>query len=172
MNEKTISNEMIYSGKILNLKKIEVELDNGKSSYREIVEHRGGVAIVAEIDSKILFVKQYRKSIEQDLLEIPAGKIEKDEDPLECAYRELEEETGYKAKELVLINEVYPTPGYSNEKIYVYYAKNLEKGILNPDEDEIIKNISLPLTEVNTMIKTGEINDLKTLYAIFAYQNR
>ena len=119
--EKTMKSDKIYEGKILNLRIDTVELPNKKYSKREIVEHSGGVAIIPMIsDDSMVLVKQYRKAIEDFLYEIPAGRLELNEEPGETARRELKEETGLNAKKLKYISEFYTTPGYCNEKIHLF----------------------------------------------------
>ena len=169
MNEKTIKEEMIYKGKILNLKKINVVLDNGIESTREIVEHKGAVTIIVFENDKFLFVKQYRKAHEEILLEFPAGKLEEGEDPLECAKRELEEETGYKSDNLELIQVIYPSPGFCTEKIYLYKALELSKGEKNFDPDEDLITEWIAKEEVLKMISLGKIKDAKTLIGVVLY---
>jgi len=164
--EKTLKTDKIFSGKILNLRIDEVELPNGKISTREIVEHSGAVAILPVFENgDILMVKQYRKPVEEVLLEIPAGKLEINENPLECAKRELEEETGYKARNWEYMGYIYTTPGFSNEKIHLYVAENLEKTVQSTDEDEFIEVIRLPESEILEMISQGKIVDSKTICA-------
>ena len=120
--EKEISKEIIYNGKILQLTKEEVELDNGQHAYREVIYHHGGVCILAVKDHKILLVKQFRYPNRLETLEIPAGKLEYKEDPQACAFRELEEETNYRAKDMKIITKVLPSPGYTSEWLYLYEA--------------------------------------------------
>lgn len=164
--EKTIESKYVYKGKILNLRVDKVELENGKASTREIVEHKGAVAIIAIDGDCLLMVKQFRKAIEKDLLEIPAGKIE-NEDPLNCAIRELKEETGYTAAKWNFICEFYSTPGFSNEKIYLYCATDLAKGEAVPDEDEFIKIERLKMKDAIRMLKNGEFHDAKTIIGLY-----
>lgn len=168
MDEKTIKTTRIFSGKILNLRVDEVRLQNGRTSTREIVEHPGAVAILPVLkDGSVLLVKQYRKPIEEYLLEVPAGKLEVGEELLECAKRELEEETGYSAKDWKYLGYIYTTPGFSNEKIHLYLAENLEKTTQNTDEDEFIEVVKLPEKKVIEMISKGEITDSKTICIFF-----
>ncbi|MBM7614025.1 NUDIX hydrolase [Alkaliphilus hydrothermalis] len=172
INEKTVKSERIYEGKVINLRVDMVELPDRKYSKREIVEHGGAVGVVAVTpDGKLLFVKQFRKAVEGDLLEIPAGKIEKDEDPKDCALRELEEETGYTTSKITKMLDFYTSPGFSNEVIHIYLAEELEQGEACPDEDEYIEVISLTLEEMLELIKKGEVKDSKTIVAILYYQN-
>ncbi len=167
-NEKTITSEKKFEGKIINVEVLDVELPDGKKGYREIVNHPGGVGIVALTDeNKILMVRQFRKPIEKDIIEIPAGKLEKGEDPLVCGKRELEEETGYKAKEFVSLGYLYPSPGFANEVTHLYLAWGLEKGRVNPDEDEYLDILEVPVQEVYSLIMKNEINDAKTVIGFF-----
>ncbi|MDF0120912.1 NUDIX hydrolase [Staphylococcus pseudintermedius] len=164
--EKTISKESIYKGKIIEVEKHKVSLPNNETAYREVVKHNGAVAICALTpDQQVILVKQYRKALEQELLEIPAGKLEPGEDRESAAMRELEEETGYKAKKLTLIGEVYGTPGFSNEKISVYFADNLVEGKVNLDEDEFVEKVLYSLEDVKKAVEARTIEDAKTFIA-------
>ncbi|MDK4102987.1 NUDIX hydrolase [Staphylococcus pseudintermedius] len=164
--EKTISKESIYKGKIIEVEKHKVSLPNNETAYREVVKHSGAVAICALTpDQQVILVKQYRKALEQELLEIPAGKLEPGEDRESAAMRELEEETGYKAKKLTLIGEVYGTPGFSNEKISVYFADNLVEGKVNLDEDEFVEKVRYSLDDVKKAVEARTIEDAKTFIA-------
>lgn len=167
MKEKTISEETVYSGKVVNLKKITVELENKKTALREIVMHPGGACVLAKTDDgKFLTVRQFRKSAEKDMLEIPAGKLEYGEDPYEAAMRELEEETGYSCESLTKLTEIYPTPGYCNEVIHIYYTDNLKKGTQNLDEDEFLSVEKYTMNELLDKIANAEITDSKTIVAV------
>ncbi|MBJ8269443.1 NUDIX hydrolase [Staphylococcus pseudintermedius] len=164
--EKTISKESIYKGKIIEVEKHKVSLPNNETAYREVVKHNGAVAICALTpDQQVILVKQYRKALEQELLEIPAGKLEPGEDRESAAMRELEEETGYKAKKLTLIGEVYGTAGFSNEKISVYFADNLVEGKVNLDEDEFVEKVLYSLDDVKKAVEARTIEDAKTFIA-------
>ncbi len=168
LKEKTITSENKFEGRIFKVRIENVELENGQKAYREFVDHPGGVGIVAITpENKMLMVKQFRKAIEDETVEIPAGKLERGEDPLECGMRELEEETGYKAKEFVSLGFLYPSPGFTDEKTYVYLAKDLYKGTINPDEDEFLDILEIPIDEVRSMIMNNEINDAKTVIGFF-----
>ncbi|AYD40580.1 NUDIX hydrolase [Clostridium fermenticellae] len=169
--EKTIESKNIYSGKIINVNLHKVKLPNGREVKREIVNHPGGVAILAYKDSEtILMVEQFRKPVEHMLLEIPAGKIEKGEKPEVCASRELEEETGYKAGKLKYLGKIVTSPGFCDECIYLYKAQELYKGSDGlQDEDEFINLRELNVKTVKNMIKDGMITDAKTV-AIFMFE--
>ena len=165
--ETTISSEMIYEGAILNLRKDKVTVKGGDTSYREIIEHSGGVAVAAVTeDNQMLMVRQYRKSAEQDVLEVPAGKRETDEDPMFTAMRELKEETGYSAKKFKHLTSFYPTIGYSEEVIHIYMATGLTAGETQFDEHEAIDIEQYPVAELKEMVMDGEIIDGKTITAI------
>ena len=164
--EKTLSKETIYKGKVIDVEKHFVELPDQQTSYREIVKHNGAVAICAVTpENNVLLVKQYRKAMEKELLEIPAGKLEPGEDRESAAKRELEEETGYIADSLTLIGEVYGSPGFCNELISIYFADNLKKGNMKLDEDEFVENINYTLEDVEKAVNARSISDAKTLIA-------
>ena len=166
--EKTMKSEKIYEGKILNLKVDTVELPDKKYSKREIVEHPGGVAIIAITDdNSLVLVKQYRKSIEDFIWEIPAGKLEVNEEPRETAVRELKEETGYESGKLTYIAEFFTTPGYCNEKIHLFLAEDLVEGESHPDSGEFLEKSTIPLDDLFKMLDRGEIVDSKTIIAIY-----
>ncbi len=164
--ETTKSKNYLYKGKILNLRKDDVELPNCKEAIREIVEHSGGSTIYCENNGKVLFVKQYRYAYGEEILELPAGKLNVGENPETTALRELEEECGVKAKKIEKLFEVYPTPGYSNEIIRIYRAWDLQESKVNLDEDEFLDSLWIEKGEALKMIKDGEIKDAKTLIAL------
>lgn len=165
--ETTIKSDKIYQGKIINLRVDTVELPDQKYSKREIVEHPGAVAVIPITeDNKIIMVKQYRKSVEQYLLEVPAGKLEIGEKPLECAKRELLEETGYESNNIKYLFKFFTSPGFSNESISIFVAKDLIKGIARPDEDEYIEIEKYDIDELIEMINEEKIKDAKTIISI------
>lgn len=165
--EKTIDEKNIYNGKIIEVNLQTVELPNGKQAKREIVRHHGGAAILAFKDKNtILMVEQFRKPIETSILEIPAGKIEKGEDPKKCGIRELEEETGYKSNKFEFMGKIVSSPGFCDECIYIYKAQDLYKGRSNiGDEDEFINIHEVNTERAREMIKSGKIIDAKTICA-------
>lgn len=171
--EKTLKREIVYEGRILNLVKEEVMTVSGKPAIREMIEHNGGVGLVAIADDgKIVMVKQFRKALEQDMLEIPAGKLEKGEDPLEAAARELEEETGYKAENIEFMTKYYPSVGYIRECLYLYLCTGLSRGEAHPDDDEAIDTYMYTMDELEKMIAAGELSDGKSMAALFAAKLR
>jgi ADP-ribose pyrophosphatase len=168
VNEMTQSVEIIYEGKILTLKKKTVLLPNQKTAFREIIEHPGGVGIVAlDKDQNVLFVEQYRSPYEGTVLEIPAGKLEKGEEPLSAAARELLEETGFTAAKYCSLGKMYPSPGYTNEIIHLFLAWNLSQSVQSPDEDEFLNLVRIPIKEAVVMVEKGEILDAKTIIGLY-----
>ncbi len=165
--EKTIDRKTIFEGRVFNVMLDTVELVNGKLARRELVMHNGGACIIA-IDNyeQVHLVRQYRKPFEKMLLEVPAGKLEKDEAPQVCAARELTEETGWIANTIIPLGKMYPTPGYCSEILYLYLGLDLDKGIARPDEGEYLDVVSLPFSEALEMIDRNEIQDAKTQLAI------
>ncbi len=167
--EKTVSKNYIYKGKILSLRVDDALLPSGAPCKREIVEHSGGACVLYVENGKILFVKQYRYAYGEEVYEIPAGKLEKGEEPSVTALRELEEETGIKAEKAELLFTVYPTPGYTNEKIYIYRAHGGVKTEQSLDEGEFLDVEWISVERVKELMKSGEIKDGKTLIALQAY---
>lgn len=170
--EKTISSEMIYEGSILNLRKDKVRVKDNRTSYREIVEHSGGVAIAAITpEGKMVLVRQYRKAAEKAVLEVPAGKIENNEAHEQTAKRELKEETGYTAGKVKFITSFYSSIGYSTEVIYLYYATELTPGETNFDDNEAIDILEFELQDLKKMVLSGEIEDAKSIAAILLVES-
>lgn len=166
--EKKVSSEVLFTGNVITVYKDQVECQNGMLADREIVRHHGGVGILATVDDKIILVKQYRYAYQQDTIEIPAGKLELDEEIKKAAKRELEEETGYSCKDLELITDIFPTPGYCDEIIHLYEAKGLYKkeNPLSGDDDEFIDVLYVPVDQAYQMVIDKKINDSKTMIAI------
>jgi ADP-ribose pyrophosphatase len=170
MREKKISGEVIFDGKILKVERDKVLCPNGNTSFREVIRHNGGAGILCITpNDEVLLIKQFRYAYDEVIYEIPAGKLEKDEDPYEAALREFEEETGNKASKLELLSVIYPTCGYSAEKIYLYLATDYIQTKVSLDEDEIIITELIPLDKVLEMIDNGTIRDAKTICAITTY---
>ncbi len=165
--EQQISSEYIFKGRIISVRLDEAKLPNGAVAKREVVEHNGGVCIVPITENdEILFVEQYRYPYSEVVLEIPAGKRDGDEEPLVCGKRELKEETGATATEYRFLGELYPTPGYCGEIIYMYVATGLSYGDTDPDEDEFLHLKKIPFWDAVDMIMQGKIKDAKTQTAI------
>ncbi len=167
--EKTIETESIYNGKVISLQVDDVELPDGKTSKRELVKHPGAVAILALTqEDKIVMVEQYRKPLERSLIEIPAGKLEPGEEPKQTAMRELEEETGYKTDDLKFVTSFATSPGFADEVIHIYLAKNIEKAEnkLEGDDDEFVELIEVTVEEAEQFEKEERIWDAKTAYAV------
>ena len=174
--EKTLQRDIKYSGRIFTVTQDIVELPNGKTSTRDLVFHTGAVAILVVQDEKVLLVRQYRKPIERHFLEIPAGKLDsKDEKPLEAAKRELEEETNLVAKEWIQMMKIVSTPGFCDETITLFQAKevSIKENAKPADEDEFVEILWIPLEEVMQKIEDGEILDAKTIIATqYAWMHR
>lgn len=172
LKEVFVSSERLYEGKVVNLRRDLVMLPNGKQATREIVEHPGAVAVVPVLpDGRILMVRQFRHPVGIVLLEIPAGKLSPGEDPDECARRELEEETGYRAGKLARKASIFTGPGFTNEVIHIYIAENLIKTAANPDEDEFLAIVAWEPSQIRQMIRTGQICDAKTIAGIYLLQD-
>ncbi len=168
--EKFLNRKVLYQGRILRLELDQVECENGKLAYREIVRHHGGAAILCVTEEeKVLLIRQFRYAYNEVLYEIPAGKLEENEDPMAAAFREFEEETGNQAINLSYLTTIYPTVGYTDEKIYIYLVTQFIKTKPHLDEDEVIDPIWIDLEEVVHMIEQGIIRDAKTICAIHSY---
>ncbi len=168
LQEKQLDFNYIFKGRIISLRQDSALLPNGNTATREVVEHPGGVCIAAlDRNDELLFVKQWRYPYMEETLEIPAGKRDRqDEDPLECGKRELQEETGARAKNFIDLCPLYPSPGYVNEVIYCYLATDLSFGEQNPDQDEFLDVLRIPLQKAVEMVLSGEIKDAKTQIAV------
>ncbi len=163
---KVIQREILYQGRVLHAVREEIEYA-GKRMWRETVEHPGAVAIVPFVDrNHILMVQQYRRAIRQELLELPAGTLEPDEDPLVCAHRELEEETGYKSSKISSLGAFFAAPGFCSEKMVLYLAEDLSLGKMNLDEDEFLEPIVVEFGDALHKVKTGLIQDGKTMLGL------
>lgn len=165
--EKFISAEKIYDGKILKVHRDTVMLPNKREATREVVDHPGAVAVVPVLDDgRIVLVKQFRYPIGKVTLEIPAGKLDNNEDPADCVVRELREETGYVANQMSKLTSIYTAPGFSNEVIHIYIARGLVMDQVCPDEDEFVDVEIYTPEDIKTMIKNGRITDAKTLVGL------
>ncbi len=166
--EKTVRKEYLYKGKILSVRKDQILLPNGNHAIREVIEHSGGSAIYCEKDGKILLVKQFRYPYQQELYEIPAGKLNEGETPEQTAIRELEEEGGIKAKQVEKLFDIYPTPAYTDEIIRIFKATDFVEGKINLDEDEFLLAEWIEKDKALNMVNNGEIKDAKTIIAILS----
>ncbi len=170
--EKTLASKTIFTGKIIRVQLDEVELPGGKKATREIVRHNGAAAILPVTDDgKLIFVRQFRKPLDRELLEIPAGKLKAGEDPFDCALRELKEETGCTVNSLHHVATFYTSPGFADEVIHLYRAEGLTRGESQPDEDEFLEIIEMTLDEAYRKIESGEIRDAKTIMAVYHWEN-
>lgn len=169
MNYKLIKSEIRYKGKVFDHQVDEIQYDSGNIGIREIAVHPGGAVVIPiKDDGNIILVKQFRYPLQKTLIELPAGKLDKNEDPFTCAVRELEEETGFKAKELTKLGAIYTAPGYCTEILHIYKAVGLIAGNHNREEGEQgMELLELSLDEIKRMIFSGEINDAKTIAGIF-----
>ena len=166
--ERTTASELIFDGKILHLYRDDIQLPNGNPAEREVIRHVGAVCVIPVTDDGMAVMeRQYRYPVDEVILEIPAGKLDsKDEDHEEAARRELWEETGYTAKELIPLGKFYPACAYSDETIWMYLAKGLVKGERHLDEDEFLDVELIPLTDLVKQVMAGQIPDAKTQIAI------
>lgn len=164
--EKTLNKKYIHKGKILNLRSDDVILPDGSTSIREIVEHSGGSCVYVEKDDCVYLVKQFRYAYGEEIWELPAGKLNPNEDPMLTALRELEEEAGLKAQTATLLFRVYPSPGYTDEVISIYQVKEFTKTQQHLDEGEFLTGAWIPKQQLKQMMQSGEIKDGKTLIAL------
>ena len=167
LTEKTLTSESIFQGKVIHVKHDKVELENGETAMREIVEHPGGVCVAALTDKEeLLFVRQFRYPYREVTLELPAGKLEKGQNPLENGKRELLEETGAIGREYITLGKVYPSPGYCGEIIHLYYCKIDRFEHQQLDEDEFLNVEKIPLQKAVELVMNNEIPDAKTQIAV------
>ena len=175
MTQKILQSDYPYRGHILNLRIDQVELDYGHARHvtREVVEHRGAVAmVVIDVRQRVLLVRQFRSGTQADTLELPAGTLESGEDPAACAARELKEETGFYAARWKHLSTFFTSPGYTTEKIHLYLARQLKPSEATPEDDESITTEWVSLSRAKQMIRRGEIMDAKTIIGIhFAVAN-
>ena len=168
MEETTISSKNIFDGRVIHLHLDEIKLPNGKTGSREYCTHNGAVCVIPiTADNEVICVRQYRYAIRKPLLEIPAGKLDsKDENPDDAVRRELREETGATSENITFLGLYYGSPALINEKIYMYMAQDLNYGECDPDEDEFLEVIKIPLKNMVDMVLRGEIEDGKTQSAV------
>lgn len=169
MKEKQLSAEYFFEGRIMKARLDEVELPNGKTAKREVCEHVPGVGVLpVGRDGSIILVRQFRYPFDAELLEIPAGKMDHGpEDAAECGVRELKEETGCTAGRIVPLGRMYPSPGFLDEVTYLYAALDLTEGEMQPDEDEFVEVVRLPIAEVEALIERDALRDAKTITAMY-----
>jgi len=166
-HEKSVSSDVKFEGHIITVRVDTVEMPDGRTATREVVDHSGGVCVVPIADNgEVVMVRQFRKAVESAVLEIPAGKLNSGENHRDCGIRELEEETGYKSNNIVYLGHIFPSPGFMNETIHIYLATELYDGELNLDLDEYLDVEKIPLEQVVEMIMNNEINDSKTAVGI------
>ena len=161
-----------YNGLIVNTTLDRVMLQNGEHTLREVVEHPGGVTVIPVDDEGFVYcVRQFRYPMLEHLLEVPAGKLEKEEEPLQCAERELSEETGITAREYVYLGKVYPSPGFCREILYIYMARGLSFGTPRPDHNEFLDIEKIHIDELVRLVMENDITDAKTVIAVLKAKN-
>ena len=167
LKETKISSEQKFSGRLIDLYLDQVELPNGETTTREWIDHPGAVCLIPILpDGKICLIRQFRYGPGEEFIEIPAGKLDAGEAPLDCAYRELEEETGYRTKKLTFLTNIHPAIGFSNEKMWMYLAEELELSKKKLDEDEFLELLPTPLNKALEWVFSGKITDVKTIIGI------
>ncbi len=165
--EKVLKSDIKFSGDVLTVRVDDVELPGGVTSTREIIQHNGAVGVVPITENnEVLLVRQYRSASKKVMLELPAGKLEKDEEPFVCGLRELEEETGFSAGRMEKLISYYSSPAILEEILHLYIAFDLKPGKVHLDEDEFLECVKMPLADIKPMIIKGEIQDAKTVIGI------
>jgi ADP-ribose pyrophosphatase len=167
LNETVVGTEEIFSGRLLRLRVDTVRLPDGREARREVISHPGAVCVVPlRQDGQVLMVRQFRSGAGRPLLEVPAGLLGPGETPEQCAARELEEETGYRAGKLRLLCTFFLTPGYSSERMFAFLATDLTEAWANPDDTENLELVPVPLSDLERMLRMGELEDAKTVAAL------
>ena len=167
LKDESIDTNIVYKGDLLEVHRDKVLLPNGKNSYREWINHPGAVCCIPILpNGDIIMIRQYRYSISEEVIELPAGKIEKGESPEDCAYRELEEEIGYKTNNLQLLTKIYPAIGFANEEMWIFIAKGLYKTMPKLDSDQFLEVISFSLQDAKKMVWDRKIIDSKSIIGI------
>ncbi|HHV78106.1 MAG TPA: NUDIX hydrolase [Firmicutes bacterium] len=169
--ERSIQSELLYKGKIVTLRKDTVLLDQGRLATREVVEHPGAVGILPFSNEEVVLVRQYRYPVGSTLLEIPAGKLEPGENPVECAKRELKEETGLVASKLEYVCSFHTSPGFCNEVLHLFFAEGLQDTAPEPDADENLQILRVKRSQIRGMIRGGQIKDAKTIIALLILED-
>ena len=169
-SETTLDSKEIFAGRVIRVTLDTVRLENGHTSTREVVHHHGGTCIMPVTDNdEIYMVRQFRYALGEEVWELPAGKLEKDEDPFAAAKRELEEECGLTADEYTSLGVLYPTVGYDSEKIYIWMARGLHKTGQHLDDDEFLDVHKVPFEKALAMVEDNTIRDSKTIAGILRY---
>ena len=167
LKETKILSEQKFSGRLIDLYLDQVKLPNGETTTREWIDHPGAVCLIPILpDGKICLIRQFRYGPGEEFIEIPAGKLDAGEAPLDCAYRELEEETGYRTNKLTFLTNIHPAIGFSNEKMWMYLAEELELSKKKLDEDEFLELLPTPLNKALEWVFSGKITDVKTIIGI------
>lgn len=161
-----VKKEEIYKGRIFSLWGGKVTLDTGEQTVREIVQHPGGVAIVPMVDHSLILISQFRIAIGRDLVELPAGRLEPGEDPESCARRELEEEIGYRARRLIPLASYFSSAGFTDERMHIFLARDLEKTTPKLEADERIRQVIVPIEKIESKLNTQEFEDAKTIIGL------
>ncbi|MHB8124096.1 MAG: NUDIX hydrolase [Desulfitobacteriaceae bacterium] len=169
--EECLNQELIFEGRVISLHRDTVSLPNSQKVTREVIKHPGAVAVIATNEEGLLLVRQYRYAIKSDLREIPAGKLDAGEEPINCALRELREETGYRG-DLTPLGTFYSTPGFSDETMHLFWATNLVWDPLHLDEDEFLEVEVIPWKQALQMVENGEFRDAKTVLGILLVQGK
>jgi ADP-ribose pyrophosphatase len=171
LKEKSLKSKNVFKGRFLNVFQDEVSLPNGEKSIREFIKHPGVSACIPLLpDNKIALVKQHRYSINEETIEIPAGKLHMNEDPKNCALRELEEELGFKAKKITYLTKIHPAVGFCDEVIWLYLAEELTRTSIKHDVDEFLEFIPIRIEDLLNMIKIGVISDAKTIIGMLWFE--
>jgi ADP-ribose pyrophosphatase len=168
--EETLETKPIFQGRMISLQVDTVRLPNGETATREIVRHPGAVAVVALLGNKMLVVEQFRKPLNKVQVEIPAGKLDAGDEPEAAALRELEEETGYRARSISHLQSFSTSPGFAEEIVHLYFTDDLEKGEVHLDEEEFLTCEAITLVQAMDYIREGRICDAKTLLAVYAWR--
>lgn len=171
MKEIIVKSIPIYDGKIVKLNRNLVILPNNKLAFREIVKHQQGVCVIPVVGDEIIFVKQYRSGAEKVLLELPAGLVDKNENPLDAAIRELQEETKYFSSKITYLGGYYSSPGFTDELVHLYLAEELVESPLNEDDDEFIKLSRYNIKQIKRLLTSNTITDMKTALGLMMYLN-
>ena len=172
-SKKTLSSRIIYDGQIIKLRIDTVQMPDGRETTREVVEHVDCVAIVAlDADNNVLLVRQFRRPVEKELLEIPAGIIDSGEDPVATVRREMQEETGYLPQKVERLGGFYSSPGFCTEYLYLYLATDLTPSPLRAEDTESIKLVRVPIAQIPSLIASGRVCDAKSIAGLLTYSSR